>query len=96
MAWQAEHLQRHGRGGSPKMRRSWCLNAVYYGMLFFRQAAQGRLVPTECTTTANLVSYAAVDADGTLRVVLVNKDLTRRSWHRWPSAPRRRGRRLPA
>jgi hypothetical protein len=50
---------------------------IYYGMLFFRQAAQGRLVPTECTTTANLVSYAAVDADGTLRVVLVNKDLTR-------------------
>jgi hypothetical protein len=50
---------------------------IYYGMLFFCQAARGRLVPTECTTTANLVSYAAVDADGTLRVVLVNKDLTK-------------------
>ena len=50
---------------------------IYYGMLFFCHAAQGRIVPTECKTTANLVSYATVDADGTLRVVLVNKDLTR-------------------
>jgi len=50
---------------------------IYYGMLFFHHAAQGRIVPTECTTTANFVSYATLGSDGTLRVVLVNKDLAR-------------------
>ena len=50
---------------------------LYYGLLFFSQAAQGRLVPTETQTTANFAAQAVLSADGKLRVTLLNKDLTK-------------------
>jgi hypothetical protein len=48
---------------------------IYYGMLLFHLAAQGRLVPVECETTANLRVHAALGSDHQLRIVLLNKDL---------------------
>ncbi|NBV53937.1 MAG: hypothetical protein EBR83_10545, partial [Verrucomicrobia bacterium] len=50
---------------------------MYYGMLFFSRAAQGRLVATELKTDANFVTHSVLGADGKLRVTLVNKDLTK-------------------
>ena len=50
--------------------------AIYYGLLFFRHAGQGRLVPVECKSTANLIAHATRGADQKLRVTIVNKDLT--------------------
>ena len=50
---------------------------LYYGMLFFSRAAQGRLVATDAKTDANLVAHGVLGADGKLRVTLVNKDLTK-------------------
>lgn len=50
---------------------------MYYGMLFFSRAAQGRLVAAELKTDANLTAHAVLGADGKLRVTLVNKDLTK-------------------
>ena len=50
---------------------------LYYGLLFFSQAAQGRLVPTETQTTANFTAQGVLGPDGKLRVTLLNKDLTR-------------------
>jgi hypothetical protein len=50
---------------------------MYYGMLFFSRAAQGRLVASELKTDANLVAHGVLGADGKLRVTLVNKDLTK-------------------
>lgn len=53
-------------------------HANYYGMLFFRQAAEGRVLPV--TTRAegvNLTSHAVLGADGTLRLALINKDLVK-------------------
>ena len=47
---------------------------LYYGMLFFHQAAQGRLVPLDCQTSAKLVVHALLGDDKKLRVVLINKD----------------------
>ena len=48
----------------------------YYGMLFFRQAAQGRVIPLKLTGNGvNLTSHAVLGADGSLRVALINKDL---------------------
>lgn len=48
----------------------------YYGMLFFRQAAQGRVIPLMVTGEGvNLTSHAVLGDDGMLRVVLINKDL---------------------
>ena len=45
-------------------------------MLLFHQAAQGRVVPAECWTTANFTAHAVLGDDHKLRVVLINKDLT--------------------
>jgi hypothetical protein len=50
---------------------------LYYGLLFFSQAAQGRLVATDSSCAANFVTHATRGADGKLRVTLLNKDLTR-------------------
>lgn len=49
---------------------------IYYSMLLFRQAAQGRVVPVECQTSANFIAHAVLGDDHKLRVVLINKDLT--------------------
>ena len=48
----------------------------YYGMLFFRQAAQGRVIPLKLAGDGvNLTSHAVLGDDGLLRVALINKDL---------------------
>ncbi len=49
---------------------------IYYGMLLFRQAAQGRVLPVDCQTLAKLTAHAVLGDDHKLRVVLINKDLT--------------------
>jgi uncharacterized protein (TIGR03437 family) len=50
---------------------------LYYALLLFRAAARGRLVPLDITTNGvNLTAYGALDTDGTLRVLVINKDLT--------------------
>jgi len=50
---------------------------LYYGMLLFHQAAHGRTVPIDCQTEANVTAHAVLGDDGKLRVVLINKDLTK-------------------
>jgi uncharacterized protein (TIGR03437 family) len=50
---------------------------LYYALLLFRAAARGRVVPvTVSTTSVNLTAYGALDDDGTLRVIVINKDMT--------------------
>jgi hypothetical protein len=54
------------------------VNPLYYGLLFF-QAATGNgahLLPVTLSTQANLKAWATVDASGTTRLVLINKDET--------------------
>jgi hypothetical protein len=48
---------------------------LYYGLLFFSQAAQGRLVASETKCAANFVAHAVRGSDGKVRVTLLNKDL---------------------
>ena len=44
-------------------------------MLFFHQAAQGRVIPLKLKGNGvNLTSHATLGDDGTLRVALINKD----------------------
>jgi hypothetical protein len=50
---------------------------LYYGMLLFHEAARGRLVQAECRSEANVKAHAVMDDDGVVRLVLLNKDLTR-------------------
>jgi hypothetical protein len=50
---------------------------LYYALLLFRAAARGRVVPvTVSTNGVNLTAYGALDDDGTLRVTVINKDMT--------------------
>lgn len=54
----------------------YTVHPLYYAMLLFHDAGQGRLLPTKVQSTANLVAHATLDASGKVRVVLVNKDLS--------------------
>ena len=48
---------------------------LYYALLLFRAAARGRLVPLDVAAGGvNLTAYAALDGDGTLRVLAIDKD----------------------
>jgi hypothetical protein len=58
----------HGRGGGLTAR------ALYYGMLMFAQAP-GDLVPARLDAGATLAAYAVRAATGTLRLVVINKDV---------------------
>lgn len=50
---------------------------LYYALLLFHAAARGRMVPVDVSAAGiNVTSYGALDADGTLRVLVVNKDQT--------------------
>ena len=50
---------------------------LYYALLLFRAAARGRVVPVTVTANGvNLTAYGALDDDGTLRVTVIDKDLT--------------------
>lgn len=58
-----------------KKTRTYGPAPLYYGLLFFSQAAQGKFVSCQSHGTAHLVAHAARGADGKLRVTLLNKDL---------------------
>lgn len=47
---------------------------LYYGMLLFHAATPGRLVPVRVRTHANITAYGVLAGDGTLHLVLINKD----------------------
>jgi uncharacterized protein (TIGR03437 family) len=50
---------------------------LYYALLLFHAAGSGRLVPLDVSAgSVNLTAYAALDADGSLHLVAINKDLT--------------------
>jgi hypothetical protein len=49
---------------------------LYYAMLLFHDAGQGRRLPTKVTAAVNIVAHATLADDGQVRVILVNKDLT--------------------
>ena len=53
-------------------------NPLYYGMLFFSKASSGKMLTVGSTagTTINFTSYAVQQADGTVQVTLINKDLS--------------------
>ncbi len=47
---------------------------LYYGLLLFHLAAQGRIVPVEVVAATNTTAHAALDDNGTLRALVINKD----------------------
>ncbi|MGA6980486.1 MAG: glycosyl hydrolase family 79 C-terminal domain-containing protein [Candidatus Sulfotelmatobacter sp.] len=52
------------------------INPLYYGLLLFAQAVQNKaqLLPVALTTQGNIKTWATIDANRTIRVLLLNKD----------------------
>ncbi len=50
---------------------------LYYGMLLFHASTPARIVPVQVHTSVNLAAHAVLADDGTLSVVLINKDRKR-------------------
>jgi hypothetical protein len=47
---------------------------IYYGMLLFHLAAQGRSIPVDFSSPVNVTAYGFLGDDGTLRLAVINKD----------------------
>jgi hypothetical protein len=47
---------------------------LYYGMLLFHSATPGRIVPVRVRTEANVTAHGVLSSDGSLHLVLINKD----------------------
>jgi hypothetical protein len=52
------------------------INPLYYGLLLFAQSVQNnaQLLPVTLTTQANIKAWATIDANQTIRLLLLNKD----------------------
>jgi hypothetical protein len=50
---------------------------LYYAMLAFKEAGRGRVLPTHVKCAANVTAHATLGADGKVRILLTNKDLSR-------------------
>jgi hypothetical protein len=67
----------HDKGSVFSPAGQYHAQALYYGMLFFHEAARGRAVPVEYTSDANISIHSALDTDGTLRLAVINKEMGR-------------------
>jgi hypothetical protein len=63
-------------GSAVKGETRYSAHPLYYAMLLFHDAGQGRRLPTKVTAAVNIVAHATLADDGQVRVILVNKDLT--------------------
>ena len=48
---------------------------LYYSLLLFKDAGNGKLLPAETKTTANVTAHATLGDDKKIRVVVINKDI---------------------
>lgn len=57
-------------------------NPLYYGMLMFSKASDGRLMTIRSVPqdSVNLSAYAVLQPDGTLQIILINKDLSKQAF----------------
>ena len=53
------------------------VHPLYYAMLAFKEAGRGRVLPTHVKCAANVTAHATLGADGKVRILLTNKDLSR-------------------
>ena len=60
-----------------KAEGSYVVHPLYYAMLAFKEAGQGRILPTTVRCAANVTAHATLGADGKVRVLLTNKDLAK-------------------
>lgn len=59
-----------------KTESRYVVHPLYYAMLAFKEAGRGRVLPTNVKCAANVTAHATIGADGKVRVLLTNKDLS--------------------
>lgn len=50
---------------------------LYYSLLLFKDAGHGKVLPAETKSAANVTAHATLGEDKKIRIVVINKDLTR-------------------
>ena len=60
-----------------KAESGYVVHPLYYAMLAYKEAGRGKILPTAMKSAANITAHATLGADGKLRVLLTNKDLTK-------------------
>jgi hypothetical protein len=60
-----------------KTESRYVAHPLYHAMLAFKEAGRGRILPTNVKGAANVTAHATLGADGKIRVLLTNKDLTK-------------------
>jgi hypothetical protein len=54
----------------------YVVHPLYYAMLAFKEAGRGKILPASVKCATNVTAHATLGADGKVRVLLTNKDLT--------------------
>jgi hypothetical protein len=60
-----------------KTESRYVVHPLYYAMLAFKEAGHGKILPISVKSSANVTAHATLGADGKMRVLLTNKDLTK-------------------
>ena len=60
-----------------KDKKAYAVRPLYYSLLLFKDAGNGKLIESEAKSTGNVVSHATLGPDGKLRVIVINKELNK-------------------
>ena len=60
-----------------KTESAYVVHPLYYAMLAFKETSRGKILPISVKSSANVTAHATLGADGKMRVLLTNKDLTK-------------------
>ncbi|NBP89943.1 MAG: hypothetical protein EBU50_01755 [Opitutae bacterium] len=58
-----------------KDKKTYAVRPLYYSLLLFKDAGNGKLIEADTKSTGNVVSHATLSTDGKLRVIIINKEL---------------------
>lgn len=58
-----------------KDKKTYAVRPLYYSLLLFKDAGQGKLITTDVKSNSNVTAHTTLGTDGKLRVVVINKDL---------------------
>jgi hypothetical protein len=53
----------------------YAVRPLYYALLLFKDAGNGKLIESNTKSSGNVVSHATLGNDGKLRVIVINKEL---------------------
>jgi hypothetical protein len=60
-----------------KEKKTYAVRPLYYSLLLFKDAGNGKLIDADTKSNGNVVGHATLGADGKLRVIVINKELSK-------------------